>query len=131
MMFTAYGAPCTVKDPGLFFDEEREDEAVKACTNCSRRDACLDWSIGERLYYHGVFGGKTPKQRRTIARARGKNVPSLMRLNLTGLPDTANEVVRKLLANGLTVEEIAARTGRPIKAIEGVRDRDRRKAVAA
>lgn len=80
-------AACRDLDPALFFPQRNEmddkagneyaPEARAACAGCPVAAECLMYALnnGER---HGLWGGKSPKQRRTIRRqliANGTIVP--------------------------------------------------------
>lgn len=59
-------APC-VGETDLMYDEEREAETKAICLGCTVVSECLDLGIREP---DGVWGGKTPAERRTIIRKR-------------------------------------------------------------
>lgn len=60
-------AACRAADPDVFFPGtgESPDAAVQVCNRCPVQAACLDYAIAEGLT-EGVFGGTTPKQRRSF-----------------------------------------------------------------
>jgi len=66
-------ALCAQSDPEMFFPAPGATEAVararKVCTRCDVRKECLAYALknGET---HGIWGGKTEKQRRAMPRAR-------------------------------------------------------------
>jgi WhiB family redox-sensing transcriptional regulator len=53
---------CLGADPDMFFDEEREAEAVAVCQGCPVIRECLTHAM--RYEEYGVWGGTTPKERR-------------------------------------------------------------------
>jgi WhiB family redox-sensing transcriptional regulator len=73
-------AECRGEDLALFFDPDRQAEAVEICGWCPVRDECLDWAIGLNIGY-GVYGGMTAderkaERRRRMRRAAGAEVAS-------------------------------------------------------
>lgn len=64
-------ALCAQTDPDAFYPEGNQSPwpAQRICARCPVRGKCLDWALdtGER---HGVWGGKSPRQRRDLARRR-------------------------------------------------------------
>jgi WhiB family transcriptional regulator, redox-sensing transcriptional regulator len=64
-------AACLGLDPDLFFpdrgDMDRVREAKAVCGRCPVRSACLDYALkaGEK---HGIFGGKSERERRQMRR---------------------------------------------------------------
>lgn len=61
-----------------FFPNEEESrgkafvmyrEAKKICAECPVRLECLQYALDEGIFF-GVFGGKTPKERKNIFRER-------------------------------------------------------------
>ena len=74
-------AACLGRDPETFFpdpaDRDGEDEAVAICETCPVRTECLADAMGSETYRttsgrHGIWGGKTPRQRYAMYRGRGK-----------------------------------------------------------
>jgi WhiB family redox-sensing transcriptional regulator len=72
------GALCAQVDPDLFFVEKGEHSKIRqakaVCGACPEQAECLAQALareGEKVsrYRHGVFGGKTPRERARIARA--------------------------------------------------------------
>ncbi len=65
-------ALCTEVDPELFFPEKGGStrQAKQVCMACEVRTECLEYALatGERF---GIFGGKSERERRAIARRRG------------------------------------------------------------
>ncbi len=65
-------ALCTETDPELFFPEKGGStrQAKQVCMACEVRTECLEYALatGERF---GIFGGKSERERRAIARRRG------------------------------------------------------------
>ena len=70
----AYGR-CREVDADTFYPENGQsaDGAKRICQGCPVRDACLDWAldVGERW---GVWGGKSERQRKILAKQRGRAV---------------------------------------------------------
>jgi WhiB family transcriptional regulator, redox-sensing transcriptional regulator len=62
---------CRGVDPDGFFPERgaSTDDAKAICAGCTVRDECLEYAIGHNIKF-GIWGGKTIKQRRLIARER-------------------------------------------------------------
>jgi WhiB family redox-sensing transcriptional regulator len=62
---------CSQYDLEIFFPEEYTDEAVAAakevCSNCWIKDKCLSFALSTNEK-EGVWGGTTPKERRSIRR---------------------------------------------------------------
>lgn len=67
-------ALCRGMDPWAFFDRSQvaKNEAIKICNACPVRDVCLDYALthGMNGTDDGVWGGKTPSQRRRLRRLR-------------------------------------------------------------
>ncbi|WP_414167139.1 WhiB family transcriptional regulator [Streptoverticillium reticulum] len=55
-------------DPELFFSDSEtvQRKAIRVCDACPVHVACLDFALRMKVD-HGVWGGTTPKQRRTLA----------------------------------------------------------------
>lgn len=67
-------AACAGMDPSRFVGEAGQPMASAAavCVGCGVRDTCLEYALADpELYTHGVFGGKAPRERRVIGKARG------------------------------------------------------------
>ena len=69
---------CLDVDPELFFPvgttgpaERQVDEAKLVCDTCQVRDACLEWAL-EARQDHGVWGGKTEDERRSLRRRNAR-----------------------------------------------------------
>lgn len=62
---------CRGIDPNLFFPERGDPtaEAKRICSECRVREKCLEFALqsGER---HGIWGGKSERERRRIRRER-------------------------------------------------------------
>jgi WhiB family redox-sensing transcriptional regulator len=61
-------------DPELFFPVgsagpavHQVDEAKRVCGSCEVRSACLEWAL-EAKQEHGVWGGLTEDERRSLRR---------------------------------------------------------------
>lgn len=57
----AAGACRAVANPDIFFDEQREHEALAVCAGCRVRGLCRDYALGHEEF--GVWGGTTPSDR--------------------------------------------------------------------
>lgn len=64
-------AACAGMDTNIFFAEkgQRLDEAKATCAPCPVKRECLECAIRNRER-NGVWGGLTPKQRRSVIRIR-------------------------------------------------------------
>lgn len=70
-------AACRGLDPDLFVrvspkgagGDTRYDEARAVCKRCNVRSDCLEYAIAGRETF-GMWGGTTPKERRTISATR-------------------------------------------------------------
>lgn len=68
-------AACTQVDPEIFFPNKggSSKQAKKICARCDVREQCLEFGLktdrGKTL--HGIFGGKSERERRAIAKQRG------------------------------------------------------------
>lgn len=69
-------AACRGADPELFFthpgrpsEPQRAAEAVGVCNRCPVRPECLLWAFRTADRW-AILGGKTPKERKAIMRAR-------------------------------------------------------------
>lgn len=110
-------AACRGADPNLFFPERGESTAAAkaVCNGCPVASECLDYALdaGEK---HGIYGGKSEKERRSIRRRR-RNAERTARVdvNVTGA-DMASEAARRdtvhrLYRSGMTAAAVAAATG--------------------
>lgn len=65
-------AACRGLDPALFHPGRGEDTtAAKAiCARCPVRAECLDYAMGDPREKHGVWGGRSERERRNLARRR-------------------------------------------------------------
>jgi len=73
-------AACRDEDPELFFPVSetgpgaRQVAAAKAvCARCPVRERCLGYAVSNALD-HGIFGGLTNGERRSLARRGGQRV---------------------------------------------------------
>jgi len=68
-------ALCTEMDASLFFPEKGQSttEAKLACGMCDVRDECLEYALANHER-HGVWGGKSTRERMAILRASGIKV---------------------------------------------------------
>jgi WhiB family redox-sensing transcriptional regulator len=68
-------ARCRGVDPGVFYPVSDEDEASEAkviCAECPVREPCLEYALTVREK-HGVWGGRTERERRRLVRQRRKS----------------------------------------------------------
>ncbi|MDJ0385232.1 WhiB family transcriptional regulator [Streptomyces sp. G-G2] len=72
-------AACTNEDPELFFPIGdtgpallQEEEAKRVCRRCPLMESCLQGAL-ERNENHGVFGGLSEKERRSLKRRAARN----------------------------------------------------------
>jgi WhiB family redox-sensing transcriptional regulator len=49
---------------------QRKAAAVAVCNTCPVKKRCLDWAINNHVT-HGIWGGKSERERRIVARSRG------------------------------------------------------------
>jgi hypothetical protein len=71
-------ALCSQVGTEMFFVEDRDEQnltslsdyklAINICSRCEHITDCADWGIKHESF--GVWGGLTPKQRRTIRQKR-------------------------------------------------------------
>ena len=64
-------ASCPETDPEIFYPPRGASPAParRVCMGCAVRAACLEYALSARIS-EGVWGGKTPQQRRAILRER-------------------------------------------------------------
>ena len=65
-------AKCKNKDPEIFFPGSGSGgvrEATDICDECPVEDLCLEYALKERID-HGVWGGKSERERQRILRQR-------------------------------------------------------------
>jgi WhiB family redox-sensing transcriptional regulator len=62
---------CKDLSPSIFFpsDGVGVQEAQRICAECPVAEACLEYALVERVD-HGVWGGKSERERRRILRRR-------------------------------------------------------------
>jgi WhiB family redox-sensing transcriptional regulator len=62
---------CREMDPAIFFPSDGigVQAAQRICAECSVADVCLQYALDERVD-HGVWGGKSERERRRILRRR-------------------------------------------------------------
>ncbi len=110
-------AACRGTDPNLFFPERGEStrEAKAVCATCRVRGDCLDYAL-DTLEHHGIYGGMSERERRSIRRRR-RNAERTARVdvNVTGA-DMASEAARRdtvhrLYRSGMTGYDVAIATG--------------------
>lgn len=75
-------AACRDEDPELFFPlseigpgARQVDRAKAICARCPVRAQCLEYAIDNGLD-HGIFGGTTETERRTLRRRARRNQPA-------------------------------------------------------
>lgn len=62
-------AACSDSDPNLFYEDENYPMARAICASCPVIEDCLEHAI-EYPEMDGIWGGTTPRQRRTIRSRR-------------------------------------------------------------
>lgn len=69
-------ANCRDADPDLFYINRTDlgwtsdaSEAKTICASCTVRRACLEYAMTHHEI-HGIWGGTTPRERRTLRRQR-------------------------------------------------------------
>lgn len=64
-------AVCSQTDPDAFFPEKGGStaEAKKVCLSCPVRTECLEYALSHNERY-GIFGGKSERERRKLAKGR-------------------------------------------------------------
>jgi WhiB family redox-sensing transcriptional regulator len=62
-------AACRNADPSIFFPSSDlfSNRAKLICSTCPVKEQCLAWAVATSQR-DGIWGGKTPKERRRIAR---------------------------------------------------------------
>jgi hypothetical protein len=67
-------ALCAEIDPEVWFPEQGGSNALaKAlCGRCENEDACLQWALANDELFWGIFGGKSPQERRKLAARAGR-----------------------------------------------------------
>jgi WhiB family redox-sensing transcriptional regulator len=62
---------CREVPPAVFFPSDGlgVQAAQRICADCSVADACLEYALANRID-HGVWGGRSERERRRILRAR-------------------------------------------------------------
>jgi WhiB family transcriptional regulator, redox-sensing transcriptional regulator len=86
---------CTSFSPDLFYSEEPDDiEAAKAvCSGCPSRSPCLEYAMTNKED-HGIWGGTTPPERRTMRRYRNMSPKAAARKQLRRLTVKLGRVPR-------------------------------------
>lgn len=68
-------ANCQGLDPDVFFPARGDNEGVTAalavCAGCTVRDDCLEYALTEGIK-HGVWGGRSTRDRRRLQTERRK-----------------------------------------------------------
>lgn len=64
-------AICAQTDPDAFYPEKGGStaEAKRVCMRCPVRETCLEWALAGNERF-GIFGGKSERERRKIAKER-------------------------------------------------------------
>jgi WhiB family redox-sensing transcriptional regulator len=61
-------------DPRLFFPNRGQMDIIKKakaiCADCPVRSGCLEYALTPPLEMHGVWGGKSDRERRRLRRAQ-------------------------------------------------------------
>jgi WhiB family redox-sensing transcriptional regulator len=100
---------CLQHDPEMFFHEKpslQEKAKVVCNTECPVRAKCLEWALSTREA-HGVLGGLTPRERKTLLRIRGVNMPNMpSKMALKGLA---------AIDRGLSIENAARNVGMSVR----------------
>ena len=67
---------CRIEDVDLFFGETEDDiaEAKAKCATCIVSLNCLRFALDNQIN-HGVWGGLSETERKTVQRLRGSNLP--------------------------------------------------------
>ena len=67
---------CKELDPTIFFpsDGVGVQAAQRICDDCPVQEACLEYALNEHID-HGVWGGKSERERRRILRRRRLSRP--------------------------------------------------------
>ncbi|HLK44943.1 MAG TPA: WhiB family transcriptional regulator [Acidimicrobiales bacterium] len=75
---------CREVDPELFFPTSGRgvNEAKRVCASCEVVTQCLEYALAENIE-HGIWGGKSERERRRILRARRVDVRPYRRLSST------------------------------------------------
>ena len=70
----AAGALCAQTDPEMFYPPagEKALEAKRICSRCEVRDECLAYAL-KHVEMHGVWGGKSSHERRTMRTESRRN----------------------------------------------------------
>jgi WhiB family redox-sensing transcriptional regulator len=83
-------AKCRDVDPELFFPvgttgpaAAQIDAAKAVCLQCTVRDDCLEWAIATGQDA-GVWGGTSEEERRSIRRARRRELTAARRVAVAG-----------------------------------------------
>jgi WhiB family redox-sensing transcriptional regulator len=66
-------AACHDVHPDLFFPERGDStrEAKETCASCPVRVECLEYALDLGIT-HGIWGGKSERERRSLRRGRGR-----------------------------------------------------------
>lgn len=116
-------AACARVDPDLFFPErgERTDLAKAVCFGCPVREECLEYALANNEK-HGVWGGLSERQRRTLRSKRGhahggrqllevtdpRRVEQVLAMHAQG--HSCREIGRQLDLNNTTVSKVIRRS---------------------
>jgi WhiB family redox-sensing transcriptional regulator len=65
-------AACANKGPDSWFSEVHPVEALRVCSECPVRDACLDYALSTNQE-HGIWGGLTQEERKNVRRSRRRS----------------------------------------------------------
>lgn len=105
---------CRQVDPDLFYPERgySPEDAKAICRRCDVRAECLRYAL-DRNEQHGVWGGKTEKERRALNRApRGASIHPIRQRQRSGVGDHHKTIAAMLgQATPATWAEIGAAIG--------------------
>jgi len=129
-------AACLIEDPELFFPisthpDRQTTEAKAVCRTCPVRDTCRAWAL-ETQQGHGILGGLTEAERRTILRraerdaTKARKTASVAAVEERGQmrrhSQERRDVVATLTTRGLSAAEIGLRLSVTPRQVR--RDRD-------
>lgn len=71
-------AVCSSTDPHVFYPKTAKETATakRICFSCDVRDRCLTYAL-ENDERHGIWGGKTPNQRKVLLSNAGTKIQAL------------------------------------------------------
>ena len=120
----ADSAQCIGMDTNLFFEDEREDfpslhawtqsnrakmtEARRICSGCPVIEHCLNANLDA---VNGVFGGKSYKQRETLAKSTGQWIKNIPKKTVKKMDPDSVRLILQYREEGLTYRDINSLTG--------------------